>query len=324
MNKKRVLLSTYHGAYLRPGGGEVELKELAKKLCANDLVTDIYGPNSLPLDGYDYLVHFSVHPDGWTIVEASSKMGLKIILWPNIWFREDPSLEEVGRVDGFFALADRIVFKSNAELDNVRKYVPVPLSKVLILPWGVDPVFLDPLDPEPFKKIYGLRDYVLWVGQIEQSKNQLLVIDALRDLDLPLVFLGGYRDMDYFLKCQSAAPKHFLFLPHLTPACTMLRSAYCGCSIYLEIPFEPPGISALEARILGKQLVLSKGAWTVEEFGNSVYVASPDSPDEIRAAVERALLDREVDRSQVDRIVEKHLLPKTLFPLISLLKNDLR
>jgi len=322
MKSIRLLLSTYYGAFIRPGGGEAELKELSKHLSAEGLTADFYGPNSLSLDSYDYLVHFSVHPDGLSIVEASHKLGLKIILWPNIWFHENSVFEDMNHISRFFELADLIIFKSNAELENVDSHVFINPSKVLIVPWGVDPAYLEPVDPTQFKKLYGLEEYILWVGQIEPVKNQLQVIEALRDINIPMVFVGGYRDKEYFIKCCQTAPERFLFLPQMKHASGMLRSAYRGCSIYVEVPFEPPGLSALEARILGKQLVLSKGSWTDEEFGSSVFVARPDSLDEIRVAVDQAILNQGVKITEVDRILDKHLLPKTLRPLIALLKRD--
>jgi glycosyltransferase involved in cell wall biosynthesis len=171
-----------------------------------------------------------------------------------------------------------------------------------------------------FKVIYGVDEYILWLGIIEQNKNQLFCIEALKDIDTPVVFLGNYRDRTYYEACRKAAPKHFKFLPSMPAKSEILRSALQNCKLYLEAPLEPPGHSSLEAGLAGVPLVLSDDAWSREQFRDSVVYVDPKSSESIFKGVEMAL-GKGNDSSIAGHIRRRHLYPQCLEPLIRVLQG---
>lgn len=313
-----VLITTYPQAFLYRGGGEAELRDLATNLRALGVKADIYGPASRPLATYDTVLHFSVHGGGLAIAEEVRRTGKRLVLWPNLWWIDSPSADEGALVKRFFDLADCVVFKSRTERDAVLAHVKLDERKIALSPWGVDPAYGTPADPLMFKTIYRLPDYILWLGIIEERKNQLAAVNALRDQPMPVVFIGDYRDKAYYDACVKAAPKHFKFLPHMPPKSEILRSALQNCRVYLEVPLDPPGLSALEAALAGRPLVLSSGAWAKEQFGDRATLVNPRAAQDIRDGIKTAMTAPLPDVASC--VKNTHVLPACLKPLVQILQ----
>lgn len=322
MDNPRLLITTYYSAFLNPGGGETELLSLIEGLRALGVDADVYGPGSRPLSSYSSVLHFSVQADGLSMLQKARSQKKKIFLWPNLWWSEPPSPAEVEQVASFIELSDRVIFKSRSELDNVRRYLPIREEKVLHIPVPVNPRFFNSLESDVFRRLYGLDDYVLWVGVLNRMKNQLTAIRALKDLETPVVFIGHPNDTDYFQECRDAAPPHFLFIPQMPPASEILCSAVQGCSLFLEVPLEPPGTSALEAALSGRPLVVSEGAWTREHMGSHVRSVNPRDEAAILQAVKDVLRSAPNSDSLAREVQKRHLSPRSLIPLADLVKRS--
>lgn len=324
MKNKRILFTTYHGAFLHPGGGEVELLEVAESLQSEYFSIDIYGHNSQPIESYQAVIHFGVNADGFELFKSIKATGVPIILWPNLWWSANANKELIDAAGQFFELADYIVFKSRAEEENNLRNYKLDNANVIHVNAGVDPQLLDVNSNEiaTFKKLYGLSDFILWVGVIQRQKNQLEAICALKNFDLPLVFIGAGIDNQYFSECRAAAPKKDIFIPHIPHSSSMLRAALAASTLYLEIPSEPAGLSALEAGCLGKNIILNAGDWTKEKFQHHVgIVRDPFNHDEILEIVKSRLVNTNGNEIMAADLRMKHLLPRSLKSLHNLLRS---
>ncbi|MFP3603810.1 glycosyltransferase [Paraburkholderia sp. SIMBA_053] len=324
MDNPRLLITTYYSAFLNPGGGETELLTLIEGLRVLGVDADLYGPSSKPLSSYSSVLHFSVQADGLVMLQRARSQRKKIFLWPNLWWNAAPTPEERELVASFFRLSDTIIFKSESELENIRRYVPIDDEQILEIPVPVNSKFYNVTNPGIFKKMYGLDHYVLWVGVLNRTKNQLTAINALKDLDIPVVFIGHPNDEAYFSECRAAAPSHFLFIPQMPPASEILCSAVQSCTLFLEASLEPPGTSALEAALAGRPLVLSEGPWTTEHMGSHVRTINPRSEDSIRSAVRDALRSPAHGETLSRDISRRHLSPRPLVPFVDLIKRNMR
>jgi len=315
----RILVSTYAEAFLEQGGGEHEIHEIKNALEELGVRADLYGPQSKPLRKYDAVLHFSTHGGGLPFLQAVKAGGKRIVLWPNVWLRpEDDGAISV--IKAHMQLADRIVFRSQAELNNLRQYIMIPDEKIVMIQTGVRSFYSEPAEADLFRSMYQLSEYILWLGLIEPRKNQLAVIKALKDCPIPLVFAGGYRDKNYYDACVEAAPAHFRFLPQLTPKSEMLRSALQQCKVYIEIPLEPAGLSAIEAGLAGAPLVLSDDEWSREHFGSCVEYVDPQDSASIALGVANALRNPRRYAS-TELLQQRHLLPSCIKSLISAFKE---
>lgn len=320
MSDARVLITTYPTAFLHRGGGEIELVDLVGNLRQLGVKADIYGSTSAPMVKYDTILHYSVVSTGMEFVREAKRAGKKIVLMPSLWWTAEPSAETRGNINDFLHLADVVVFKSKSEHENIAPFISLAPEKVAYCRWGVDASFEEPADPDLFKSTYKLGDYILWTGIIEERKNQLTAIHALKDSVIPLVCIGDYRDRAYYESCVRAAPANFKFLPHMQAKSEMLRSAIQNCKAYLEVPLEPPGFSAIEAALAKVPLVLSAGPWTEEHFGDAVWQVDPKSPGAIQAAV-KAAIAAPATAQAYQRAHNRHLLPHSLEPLVRVLQH---
>jgi glycosyltransferase involved in cell wall biosynthesis len=317
----KVLITTYHQAFLKKSGGEVELFETAMRLNELGVLVDVYGPKSRPLDAYDVVLHFSVHGGGLELLQTVKTVGKRIVLWPNLWI-ENPTRDTKELIESHLALADAIVVKSGAEREHIVSQFAVAQELLHVVPAGVDACYGNPADPHMFKTIYRVDDYILWLGTIEERKNQLLAVEALRHLEIPIVFVGTYRNKVYYDACLRAAPTHFKFLPPMVPKSEVLRSAVQCCRLFLEVPLEPPGLSALEAGLAGRPLVLSDSSWSREHFGEHVTYVDPTSKESIGQGVNKALSSENRGAALSEEIRRRHLAPQCLEPLLRILRGD--
>lgn len=319
MNSSRVLITTYPTAFLHRGGGELELVDLLANLRQLGVRADIYGATSQPLTKYDVVLHYSVMPTGLDFVRAVKAVGKKLVLMPSVWWIKEPGLDDKNSVAEFFKLADAVVFKSRSEHENVTRHVQLDPGKVTFCRWGVDSCFEERISGDLFKNTYKIDNYMLCLGIIEENKNQLSAIHALRDSEIPLVFIGDYRNRAYYEACVKASPSRFKFLPYVQPKSEILRSALQGCKAFIEVSLEPPGFSAFEAALANIPMVLSAGPWTQEHFGDLVHQVNPVSTLSIQQGVDAAL-KQPITQQLQQKVHNKHLLPQCLEPLVRVLQ----
>lgn len=134
------------------------------------------------------------------------------------------------------------------------------------------------------------RAGVLCVGRIEPRKNQHVLLEALRDADIPVTLVGhaGRFSGSYFRRCRRAAGPNARFLEHQTAA--QLGDLYRSARVHACVSwYETPGLASLEAALCGCRLVVTPGGSTREYFGDQAHYCRPDQPESIRAAVEAAL-----------------------------------
>jgi glycosyltransferase involved in cell wall biosynthesis len=288
MKYPRILITTYHDAFLIHGGGEHELFTLVDHLRRFGLAVDIYGPFSRNIQNYDVVLHFSVHPGGLHLLERLKSYNKPIVLWPNFWPTEhNSSISNI--IDKHIHLSDEIVFKSNAEKNVFTALFEVPEPKINVVQIVADPVYAVPAPANLFKELYGIDSYAIWVGIVEPIKNQLAAIRALKELNIPLVLVGKSRDDAYYQLCKEVGEKGVYFINSLPLKSEIMRSALQNALFYIELSEEPPGLSAIEAGLAGCKLVLSNSDWTREIFSGAATLCDPVDQAEIITAVKIAL-----------------------------------
>jgi glycosyltransferase involved in cell wall biosynthesis len=315
-----VLLTTYHDAFLRRGGGEFELISVSENLKALGLIADIYGPYARSIDSYDAIIHFSVHSGGLALLRRVHDEGKPIILWPNLWLHENHPSAPPSEVEEMVKYSQTVVFKSRAELDNFRNRYSVPDYKVKFVKNGVDESFLHHAPKGVFSALYHITDYAISVGGIEPIKNQLTTIRALRSISTPIVFIGAPRNLEYYRKCKLEAPPHHHFIDTIPYRSKVFRSALADAALYLELSFEPPGASAIEAALSGCQLLLPDMDWCREHFGNYGIYVKPDNPEEIYQGFLATLNTRKKWLEPAPNLKE-YVLPKAIIPLYEIIKE---
>jgi glycosyltransferase involved in cell wall biosynthesis len=158
------------------------------------------------------------------------------------------------------------------------------LPSVTIVPNAADRLFAT-ANPERFRRKYGRRDFVLSVGRICRRKNQLSLIQVVKQLGVPLVLIGPLNDGGYYQECrQAAGGDEVVFVDTLSQV--ELASAYAAARVHALVSwYDTPGLVSLEAALAGCRIVTTDRGTAREYFGSAVEYCNPADPASIRRAV---------------------------------------
>jgi len=275
--KKKILITTYHSAYLTHAGGEFESLICAEAFKQEGYTVDFYGPYSQDLNNYQVVFHYTINHTGIDLLEKIKKLKKQIFLWPNLW------LIKADQISGdifkrHINCADFVVFKSNAEINNLLQHFEIPSNKIILIKNGVDELFLNKIPHNIFSNLYGINNFALTIGIIEPIKNQHITIRIANELNIPLVIVGKFRDKSYYDYCKKIASKNVFFIESLIYKSDLFRSALQSCRFFIEPSDEPAGLFALTAGISKAKLVVADNEWGRELFGkHAFYINMKDS-----------------------------------------------
>lgn len=314
---KRVLITTFPGGYMHHGGGEREIHLLKEALNIAGVFCDLYGPSSLPIEDYQEIIHFSIANGSDLVVDAASVGRKRMILWPNLWFVDTPTDSHLDHLRRFVSRFDGVVFKSFAEEKHFKDYFDISGMDVIHVSPIVSSRFFTKEVSPVFKESYGLDKYVIWPGIIEPQKNQLTAVRAFIDSDIVLVISGQIRDKAYFELCQAESRKNVQFIPPMPFASELHLSAIAYSSLFLELPLDFPGTSAIEAAVMGCRMLLPTSAWVDELLKERCMQVPPLEVETVRSAVAAALKDCNGKQSNIHLPdYSRFAMDKAILPLL--------
>lgn len=166
-------------------------------------------------------------------------------------------------------------------------------ERVVKVPNGVDlsDMDLNRVDQAAQEQFAHFRDCVLCVARVEGRKNQLGLIEALRDTDFVLVLAGKPtpNQTRYVTKVRDAAAgaSNTHYLGEVSPDAK--RALYALARVHvLPSWMETTGLSSLEAAVMDCSLVVAPNGDTREYFNDHAEYCSPGDLSSIRDAVTRA------------------------------------
>lgn len=194
--------------------------------------------------------------------------------------------------------ADRIIAVSECTKRDIVYYYGIPEEKISVIYQGCDPAFARPVpqaEREEVCRRYGLpRRYVLCVGTIEERKNALMAVEALRRLptELHLVLVG--RPTAYAEKVKArvaeAGLQQRVHLLHGLPFADLPAVYQCASSFIYPSVYEGFGIPILEALNAGLPVVAAKGSCLEEAGGPHSFYADPTDADALADALRHTLI----------------------------------
>jgi len=156
----------------------------------------------------------------------------------------------------------------------------VPAQKIIVVPNGTEERF-SRATPEMFERAYGIKDFILAVGQIGPArKNILRLVEALEGINHPAALIGHIDNTPSGRACLERAKRNEkLLIDDAVPHDSMLlASAYAACNVFvLPSLYETPGIAALEAGLAGAKIVITPFGGTTEYFGSDAEYVDPYS-----------------------------------------------
>jgi glycosyltransferase involved in cell wall biosynthesis len=176
----------------------------------------------------------------------------------------------VGRARRVIAVSER------TKRDLVELY-QVPEERITVTPHGIDPAF-GPGEEGP-------RDYLLFVGAIQERKNPLAAVAAAEAVGLPLVVAGPEREpaLARELTRRGADLRGYVEKNELAQ---LYRGA---AALVLPSRYEGFGLPVLEAMACGTPVVANPDPALKEVAGNAALYAEPDG---LADAIRRAISER--------------------------------
>ncbi|HED16097.1 MAG TPA: glycosyltransferase [Gammaproteobacteria bacterium] len=324
MKKLRILFTNRPNVLTQPGGDTAVMVKVAEGLRALGVKADIDPEFKRSLKGYDlvHLHNFATPDTTRAQAQACVEAGVPYVV--TTMYEDAPSFwaQMMAQAQGYYAYmqagqpqADFEYFmqplrdcQPTVMLDNswTARYAAALIASgsaeqktlqrdyhdarlVATYPLGCE-IGETTVSGDLFTRHTGLKDFILCVGRVETRKNQLTLLKALEDSDLPLVIAtGGFTyQPQYAQACQlfkRRGPTHFIQrMPD-----NILASAYAAARVHvLPSWYELPGIVSMEAARRGCAIVVSDRGTPRDYFGADAFYAEPDDPTAIGEAVQAA------------------------------------
>lgn len=127
---------------------------------------------------------------------------------------------------------------------------------------------------------------IICVGRIERLKNQLSLIKAVNELEIPCYIIGkpAINDLKYFELCKKEAGKNIFFMEMLpqNEIFSIMKAAKVHA---LPSWFETTGLVSLEAAYYGCNIVVTKKGDQEEYFREYAYYCDPENINSIKNAI---------------------------------------
>jgi glycosyltransferase involved in cell wall biosynthesis len=317
----KVLYYTDPVAFQIFGGAEIQMLKTKQHLEAlnNRVSIKFFNPFEDKLDDYDILHIFSMRPDSLSIAKLAKSRGLKVVVstiyWPerreewnfmsikqmlrkfgvfclNLKDYQYPSFKILYPFKDFLEIADVVAPTSKLEANLLSRKFNINLSKFYPVPVGVDKKFAN-ATPDTFVEKFGLKDFVLFLGRIEKTKNVLTLFEACKDLEIPLVVIGHYNlwERNYFIKCKEIIDKNpnIHYLGFFSSNSAELISAYAAAKVFvLPSLHEVTSLTVLEAGLAGCNVIVTKNTYEIEYLKNLAMYVNPASVTDIKNKILKA------------------------------------
>ena len=197
-----------------------------------------------------------------------------------------PELDQALRE--MLSCVDHVCASSYHEIQALSRSVELPEIPFTITPHGVDAGWLAGASAGLFTSKYGLKDFILCVGPVERRKNQIMLIEALKDTGLQMVLIGPAPEQDYLDLCLREGGKRVTWTGKLDR--DLIVSAYRGAAAHVLPSFsECAALSNLDAAVSECPIVVSNRSSEFEYFGDAPLYCNPAGAESIRNSVMQAL-----------------------------------
>lgn len=203
--------------------------------------------------------------------------------------------------------ADMIIAISEQTKKDIIYYLKVNPEKIQVIYQGCQDAFKKEYTFDEKKAIsekYDLPEkFILNVGTIEERKNLFTIVKSIKDIDIPLVFIG--KKTSYYNKIHQyiidhKMEKRVIHLSKLNNKELAIIYQLATVFVYPSI-FEGFGIPIIEA-LYSKTPVITTNSGVFPEAGgeNSIYI-DPGSVAEMKEAIEKLIYDEKLRAEIVEK-----------------------
>ncbi|WP_029906230.1 glycosyltransferase family 1 protein [Prevotella sp. 10(H)] len=205
-------------------------------------------------------------------------------------------------------VADRIIAVSECTKRDIVKFYDIDPAKIDVVYQGCFPVFKECSEDQKKKEVkkkYILPDnFLLSIGSIEERKNILLIVKALKQIpDIHFVAIGKQREyaqhvINYAAENGLSDRVHIISNVPLTDLPAILQSS--KIFIYPSL-YEGFGIPIIEAQSSGVPVIGATGSCLEESGGPHTIYVDPRNENELAQQIKRLLADDQLRKEMVTK-----------------------
>ena len=197
---------------------------------------------------------------------------------------------------GYYRLMKEItknvdVFLPNSvsEMNRVAHEFKLKNYKFTAVPNAIDKSIFNNSDKTESNKFEKYRNCIVCAARIEGRKSTLNLVKAVKETNHTLVLVGNAskNQTDYVNQVKAELSDRIIFLGAISHE--DLKELFEVAKVHALISWmETPGLSSLEAAVMGCNIVVTKKGDTEEYFEDYAFYCEPDDIDSIKIAIEKA------------------------------------
>ena len=221
--------------------------------------------------------------------------------------------------------ADKIVAISQQTKNDLIETFKISEDRISVIYQSCNEVFYDKRNEAELQKVnekWALPEqFLLYVGALNENKNVLVILKALKnlkgELDLPLVVVGhgtDYKKKMIEFARNNKLEKQLIFASDIAdPSPLELSSFYQLASVFIFPSFyEGFGIPILEARFSGTPVIASNSSCLDEAGGEDSSYFNPHKADELAENIihnydQKHVINDSINNMKIDHSVKKFM-----------------
>lgn len=192
---------------------------------------------------------------------------------------------QVKRLNKIVKNKTHIIADSRSTKQDILEAYNIKVDQIDVVYPGIDTSYVpqSPTEVDRVKKKYNLPDqHILSLGTQEPRKNISRLVDAVKELSIPLVIVGKHG--------WGNKTKSIGFVPDED-----IKALYTGATVFAYPSlYEGFGFPVLEAMACGTPVVTSNISSLPEIVGDAAILVDPKSVDLIRAGITTAIENRDI------------------------------
>ena len=305
------------------GGVQIRARKFKELLESRGIHTTFFSPFETVIENNDILHIFGARPENLWLMKCAKAKGAKVILSSIInaenGFKYDFYRLFVNRFIKLYTIqrmlfdvlreADMLIAETEKEKRFLVRHFGLKNDKIAVIPNGVEePQNINNCEIQSITT----KKYALCVGRFDKNKNQLNLINAIKDTNLNLVFVGGAdysqnNSNSYYNECVKQANNcdNIFFLGWLKSNSPLLASAYKNAEVLVAPSFQETfGLTIVEGGMAGAKLAISKTLPILEyDCFKDCLTFNPKDVKDIRNVVIKAFNDEKSDELK-NRLIE--------------------
>ncbi len=198
--------------------------------------------------------------------------------------------------------ADTIIATSQSTQNDVMHFYGIHANKIKVVYQSCNDLFLNGGNIRADMSAYHLPEkYILSVGTIEDRKNQMVILEAIKDMNVHLVLVGRQKAYSEKLKAfisENQMSDRIHWIEQITNESLLQVYKKAMAFVYPSF-YEGFGIPILEAMAAGVPVIASQASSLPEVGGEAVLYFNPNHSIELKASLFDVLNDLKLKQSLI-------------------------